>query len=63
MMPPLRRAKRIMNQSPNLPVYAAPMKTPIKGLTYASPTIELEKLYGLAERMSEAVPLRTLNQT
>ena len=35
----------------------------MKGDRYASPTIEEENSYGFAERMREAVPLRTLNQT
>ena len=33
---------------------------PIKGEMYASPTLEEENAYGSPERISEAVPLRTL---
>lgn len=40
-----------------------PSVVPINGERYASPTLEEENLYGVPERMSEVVPLRTLYHT
>lgn len=40
-----------------------PMKTPIKHDRYDNPTMLDLKLYGSPDKISDDVPLRTLNQT